>query len=75
MNSNAAPNRTGPSYLTCGTCGRHFFLDESDAPPFCSARCKMIDLGRWLDEEIGVPHEGSPDRDEAANDEINPSYD
>ncbi len=20
----------------------------------------MIDLGRWLDEEIGVPHEGGP---------------
>ncbi len=22
----------------------------------------MIDLGRWLDEEIGVPHEGGPER-------------
>jgi endogenous inhibitor of DNA gyrase (YacG/DUF329 family) len=21
----------------------------------------MIDLGRWLDEEIGVPHEGGPE--------------
>jgi endogenous inhibitor of DNA gyrase (YacG/DUF329 family) len=20
----------------------------------------MIDLGRWLDEEVGVPHEGGP---------------
>lgn len=20
----------------------------------------MIDLGRWLDEEIGLPHEGGP---------------
>jgi endogenous inhibitor of DNA gyrase (YacG/DUF329 family) len=21
----------------------------------------MIDLGRWLDEDIGVPHEGGPE--------------
>ena len=25
--------------------------------PFCSVRCKQIDLGRWLDEEIGIPIE------------------
>jgi endogenous inhibitor of DNA gyrase (YacG/DUF329 family) len=22
--------------------------------PFCSARCRLIDLGRWLGEEYGV---------------------
>jgi hypothetical protein len=26
--------------------------------PFCSERCKLIDLGRWLSEEYRVP--GSP---------------
>lgn len=46
--------------ITCSTCGRRFFLDETSAPPFCSERCKLIDLGRWLDEDIGVPHEGGP---------------
>ncbi len=50
--------RKNRSPLICGVCGRHFFLDETDSPPFCSERCKLIDLGRWLDEEIGVPHEG-----------------
>ena len=25
--------------------------------PFCSERCRNIDLGRWLDEGIGVPFE------------------
>lgn len=25
--------------------------------PFCSARCKMIDLGKWLNEEYRVPAE------------------
>lgn len=52
--------------MMCSTCGRRFLLDESPTPPFCSERCQLIDLGRWLDEEIGVPHEGgagdAPDR-------------
>lgn len=25
--------------------------------PFCSRRCKLIDLGRWLDEKYGIPYE------------------
>ena len=23
--------------------------------PFCSARCRKIDLGRWLDEKYAIP--------------------
>jgi endogenous inhibitor of DNA gyrase (YacG/DUF329 family) len=52
------------SKLTCSTCGRRFFLDETSTPPFCSERCQMIDLGRWLDEENGLPHEGGPENGE-----------
>jgi hypothetical protein len=37
-----------------------FLLDETETPPFCSERCKMIDLGRWINEDIGLPHEGGP---------------
>jgi uncharacterized protein len=25
--------------------------------PFCSERCKMADLGRWLSEDYRVPEE------------------
>ena len=49
-----------PLAATCSTCGRRFLLDETPTPPFCSERCQMIDLGRWLDEEIGLPYEGNP---------------
>ena len=42
---------------TCPTCGKRFRMDETNAPPFCSQRCQLIDLGRWLDEEIGLPQE------------------
>jgi uncharacterized protein len=28
--------------------------------PFCSERCKMADLGRWLSEDYRVPDEAEP---------------
>ena len=39
---------------------------ENAVFPFCSPRCKTIDLGKWLSEEYRVPVE---DDDEAARDE------
>ena len=32
--------------------------------PFCSDRCRLIDLGRWLDESYAVPEVKKPDPDE-----------
>lgn len=29
--------------------------------PFCSARCKTIDLGKWLSEDYRVPGEPADD--------------
>jgi endogenous inhibitor of DNA gyrase (YacG/DUF329 family) len=29
--------------------------------PFCSARCKMIDLGKWMGEEYRVSEPLRPD--------------
>jgi len=29
--------------------------------PFCSERCRLIDLGRWLDGEYRIPAEEAPD--------------
>ena len=52
--------RHDPHAMTCSTCGRRFLIDETPAPPVCSERCQLIDLGRWLDEDIGLPHEGDP---------------
>jgi uncharacterized protein len=41
----------------CSICGREFQPEESPAMPFCSQRCRLIDLGRWLDERYGVEGE------------------
>ncbi len=36
----------------CPMCGQP--TDDSFRP-FCSARCKQLDLGRWLNESYRVP--------------------
>ena len=28
--------------------------------PFCTKRCKLIDLGRWLTEDYKIPDAGPP---------------
>ncbi len=33
--------------------------------PFCSARCRSIDLGRWLKEDISIPFRESEEWDPA----------
>lgn len=39
----------------CPVCKKDFLPESSPAPPFCSARCRQIDLGRWLGEDYSVP--------------------
>jgi endogenous inhibitor of DNA gyrase (YacG/DUF329 family) len=45
--------------LRCTTCGKQFDSEKSKALPFCCDRCRQIDLGRWLREEISMPVERS----------------
>ncbi len=37
---------------------------ENAAFPFCSARCKTVDLGKWLNEEYRVPGEDDSSEEE-----------
>jgi len=32
--------------------------------PFCSQRCRGIDLARWLDEKYGLPYESDDEPEE-----------
>ncbi|RZO85093.1 MAG: DNA gyrase inhibitor YacG [Oceanococcus sp.] len=47
--------------VACPQCGEPASL-TNDNPwrPFCSERCKMIDLGEWFEETRSIPSE-SPD--------------
>jgi endogenous inhibitor of DNA gyrase (YacG/DUF329 family) len=59
------------SLTRCPICRRQFNSEQSPAMPFCSERCRRVDLGRWLNEDYGLPFEPSeedtPD-DESCND-------
>ncbi len=44
--------------VPCPRCGREAEADEN-APlpkhfPFCSERCRLLDLGKWFDEEYRI---------------------
>lgn len=43
--------------IFCPTCRQEFESDHSPAMPFCSQRCRLIDLGRWVNEEYSLPIE------------------
>lgn len=44
----------------CPTCKKSFdWNKESPWRPFCSERCRLIDLGAWLDESHRIS--GDPD--------------
>ncbi|HLY96531.1 MAG: DNA gyrase inhibitor YacG [Sideroxydans sp.] len=44
-----------PPVVTCPTCGKEMEWDTNNRfRPFCSERCKLIDLGKWANEEYRV---------------------
>jgi endogenous inhibitor of DNA gyrase (YacG/DUF329 family) len=46
----------------CPLChGRAAPRSQNAAYPFCSERCRLIDLGRWLGEEYRIPGERAGD--------------
>lgn len=50
--------------MQCPLCKGEFDPTLSTAMPFCSERCRNIDLGRWLGEEYTLPHVPDPEDDE-----------
>jgi endogenous inhibitor of DNA gyrase (YacG/DUF329 family) len=46
--------------VTCPTCRRVASRDGDRRDPFwpfCSERCQLVDLGRWLGEDFRIPDE------------------
>ena len=49
--------------VACPACGRPSLYAPSNAfRPFCSERCKQLDLGAWASERFKL-EEQAPDRD------------
>jgi hypothetical protein len=73
--------------MRCPTCLGSAVYNGNPYRPFCSERCKLIDLGRWASEAFRIPitvpdgreQDGGPDTEERDAEEtggpgIDPGY-
>lgn len=50
--------------VDCPTCGKKVeWRPENAFRPFCSERCKLIDLGEWATEKYRVPDQSDGPQD------------
>jgi endogenous inhibitor of DNA gyrase (YacG/DUF329 family) len=53
----------------CPTCQKPVEWSAQSAwRPFCSERCRLIDLGAWINEQRSIPDEGEPGENERGDD-------
>ena len=58
MNSDQPKTRT----VICSTCGGpSLYAHENCFRPFCSERCRNVDLGAWASEGFRMPADAPPD--------------
>ena len=50
--------------VKCPHCRKEAPLAGNPFRPFCSERCKMIDLGTWATEGYRIPGEKRPEQDD-----------
>lgn len=57
--------------ITCPTCNKKdTWTEDNPFKPFCSHRCKLIDLGGWASEEHRIPGDPAfPDESDSENPE------
>ena len=52
------------AFVKCPTCGTSVaWNSESPFRPFCSERCKNVDLGAWASERYAIPDAQRPGED------------
>jgi len=50
-------------YVSCPRCGAQVpWVRESEYRPFCSERCRMLDLGAWATEQYKLPEEAKSEQ-------------
>jgi endogenous inhibitor of DNA gyrase (YacG/DUF329 family) len=65
--------RTKHRVVACPRCGKSVAWDPANRfRPFCSERCKMIDLGAWANVAYRIPVTESKDEPEADEGENTP---
>ena len=60
--------------VKCPTCRRPVeWTPDSAYRPFCSERCRLIDLGAWFDEKHRIPDESPSATDDPIPDSVEES--
>ncbi|WP_201545687.1 DNA gyrase inhibitor YacG [Psychrobacter sp. H7-1] len=49
-----------PKSYPCPQCQKLTVWQDNPYKPFCSDRCKLIDLGAWANEDYKLPAQDSP---------------
>jgi hypothetical protein len=55
--------------ITCPLCKRTTTWEENPWRPFCSEKCKLIDLGKWVSEEYKIEGEKAEEEQRAERNE------
>lgn len=50
-----------PAIVKCPICGKENEFFAQPTGPFCSSRCKLLDLGKWLDGDYKFSEPLRPD--------------
>ncbi len=51
----------------CPRCQKPSVWQDNPSRPFCSERCKLIDLGAWANEDYKIATRTAPDLTDANN--------
>lgn len=63
---------TTPRIVMCPTCNERVkWSAKNPHRPFCSDRCRLIDLGSWADESNRIP--GNPSDDDLLSGQLDPN--
>lgn len=61
--------------VRCPQCGKPVEWHTSPFRPFCSERCKLIDLGKWAAEDYRIAGEAVPTSPQEPASETEPDQD
>lgn len=53
--------------VKCPRCGKKTDTAENAFRPFCSERCKLVDLGNWLSGNYRIPTTETPEDESLAS--------
>jgi endogenous inhibitor of DNA gyrase (YacG/DUF329 family) len=50
--------------MKCPVCGKPVTWDQAPNRPFCSERCRLLDLANWADEKYRLPSQQADSEDD-----------